>query len=105
MPNLSTVVAQVPHWTKWLWWPSYHLLLLHRQSAGELLLMLELGAVALELRKSAQLSRGWRVNHTVLRGSTTRTAFGGSWHGPLPLLFDDRFTQLHSALLINGSTD
>jgi hypothetical protein len=58
--------------------------------------------VALELRRSARLSHGWRVNHVVLRVSTTRTTSDGSWHGHLPLLFLGRFTSLCGALLING---
>jgi hypothetical protein len=40
---------------------------------SEELSLLELLAVALELRRSAWLSHGWLVNHMVLQGSTTRT--------------------------------
>jgi hypothetical protein len=63
-------------------------------------LLLELWVVALELLRSPRLSRGWHLNHAVLRGSTTRTTSSGSWHSPL-LLFGD-FTSLHSTLLMNG---
>jgi hypothetical protein len=38
VPNLLTVVPRVPDWRKLLWWPSYHLLLWCRRSAGKLLL-------------------------------------------------------------------
>jgi hypothetical protein len=105
VPNLFAVVARVPHWSERLWWPVYHLLL-RRRSVGKLLLLLllELWAIALELWRSAWLSRGWRVNHTVLQESTAGTAFEGSWHSPLPLLLLGCFTSLHSALLIYGST-
>jgi hypothetical protein len=37
-------------------------------------------------------------------GSTARTAFGGSVHGPLILLLFDHFIGLHGALLVNGGT-
>jgi hypothetical protein len=37
-------------------------------------------------------------------GSTARTSFEGSRHGPLPLLLFDLFSGLHGALLVNGST-
>jgi hypothetical protein len=69
-----------------------------------LLLLLKLWAVAPKLRRSAQLSHGWHVNHVVLRGSTARTASRGSWHDHLPPLLLGCFTGLHSALLIGGCT-
>jgi hypothetical protein len=80
VPNFPTVVARVSNWSELLWWPSCHLLLRCRRSAVVLLLLLllELWAVAPELWRSARLSRGWHVNHEVLRGSTARTAYGGS---------------------------
>jgi hypothetical protein len=68
-----------------------------------LLLRLALLAVAPELRRSAQLSHEWRVDHAVHRWSTARTTSDGSWHGPLPLIFLNHFTSVHSPLLINGS--
>jgi hypothetical protein len=85
--------------------PSCPLLLLSERSVAKLLLLLllKLLAVALELRRSVRLSRGWRVNHTVLRWSTATTTFSGSWYDPLLLLlFLSRLTSLHGALLVNG---
>jgi hypothetical protein len=105
VPNLDAVVAQIPHWRELLWRPSCYLLLWRRRSAVELLLlMMELWVVSPELWMTTRLSCGWRVNHVVLWGSTARTTFRGSWHGPLPLLLLICFTGRHSALLINGST-
>jgi hypothetical protein len=68
-----------------------------------LLLRLKLLAVSPELRRSAQLSRGWCVNHIVLWWCTTGTTSGRSWCGPLPLLFLSHLTSPHGALLIDGS--
>jgi hypothetical protein len=101
VPNLPIVVAWVPHWCDLLWWPSCSLLLWSERSTVVLLLLLELRAVAPELWKSAWLSRGWHVDHGVLWWSIARTTSGGTWHGPLPLLFLCRLTSLHGALLIN----
>jgi hypothetical protein len=69
-----------------------------------LLLLLELQAVAPSLWRSVQLSHGGHVNHAVLQWSTARTSPGGSWHGPLSLLFLCCLTSLHGALLIYGGT-
>jgi hypothetical protein len=67
------------------------------------MILLLLWAVAPELWwRSAQLSHRWCIDHAVLQRSTTKTASGGSWHGPL-LLFCC-FTGLHGALLVNGGT-
>jgi hypothetical protein len=70
-----------------------------------LLLLLKLLTVTLELRRSAWLSCGWCVNHAVLRWSTAITTSGGTWHGPLLLLFLSLLTSLHDAILVNGSAD
>jgi hypothetical protein len=67
--------------------------------------LLLLWAIAPELRRrAARLSRGRGVDRAVLRGSTARTASGGSGHYPLPFLLFGRFTGLHGALLVNSST-
>jgi hypothetical protein len=66
-------------------------------------LRLKLLAVSLELRRSARLSCGWCVNHTVLWWRTAGTPSSGSWCGPLPLLLLSHLTSPHGALLINGS--
>jgi hypothetical protein len=39
----------------------------------------------------------------VLLWSTISTTYGGSWHGPLLLLFLSHLTSLHGALLVNVS--
>jgi hypothetical protein len=102
--NFPTIVTRVTDRCKLLWWPNCLLLLLLCRWSVIVLLLL-LWTVAPELwRRAAWLSRGWGVDHALLRGSTTRTASGGSWHYPLPLLFFGRFTGLHGALLVNGST-
>jgi hypothetical protein len=99
--NFPAIVARVTGRCKLLWWPDCHLLLLLCWRSAVVLLQ----AVAPEpLRRVAWLSRGWGVDHAVFRRSTARTASGGSWHGPLPLLLFVRFTGLHGALLVNGST-
>jgi hypothetical protein len=69
-----------------------------------LLLRLKLLAVSPEMRRSARLSHGWCVNHTVLWWHTAGTTSSGSWCGPLPLLFHSHLTSPQGALLINGST-
>jgi hypothetical protein len=92
VPNLPTVVAQVPHWLD----------LLQSERSTVVLLLLELWAIAPELQRSARLSHGWRINHAVLQWSTARTTSGGCEHDPLPLLFLCYLTSLHGALLING---
>jgi hypothetical protein len=48
------------------------------------------------------LSHGWRVNQAILRWSTARTTSGGSWRGPLLLIFLSRLTSPHGTLLVNG---
>jgi hypothetical protein len=102
--GFPTIVARVTGRCKLLWWPDCHLLLLMCWGSMVVLLLL-LQAVALELWwRSARLSRGWCIDHAVLRGSTARTASGGSRHGPLPLLLFGRFTDLHGTLLVNGGT-
>jgi hypothetical protein len=74
--DFSTIVALVTDMCKLLWWPDYHMLLLCWRSVVVLLL---LWVIALELWwRAARLSRRWGVDHAVLRGSTVRTAFGGS---------------------------
>jgi hypothetical protein len=70
---------------------------------GVLLLRLKLLAVSLELWRSARLSYGWCVNHTVLWWRTAGTTPGGSWFGPLPLLLLNHLTNPHGALLTDGS--
>ena len=117
-PGLMTVFGEVAHFPavvarvtgrrRLLWWPDCQLLLLlwcWWSAVVLLLLWLLLWAIAPELRRrAARLSRGRGVDHAVLRGSTARTASGGSGHYPLPLLLFGRFTGLHGALLVDGST-
>jgi hypothetical protein len=75
--NFPTVVARVTGRCKLLWWPDCHLLPLCWQ--GVVVLLLLLWVVALELwRRAARLSYRWGVDYAVLRGSTARTASGGS---------------------------
>jgi hypothetical protein len=98
--DLPAIVARVTSRRELLWWLDCHLLLLCWRRVIVLLL---LWVVALELWwRSTRLSHGWCIDHAVLWRSTTRTTSGVSWHGPL-LLFG-RFTSLHGALLVNGST-
>jgi hypothetical protein len=101
--NFLAIVARVTGWCKLLWWPNSHLLLLCWRSIDVLLLLLWVVAPELWLRV-VQLSREWCIDHAVLRGSTARTASGGSRHDPLPLLLFGRFTCLHGALFVNGGT-
>jgi hypothetical protein len=78
--NFPAIVARVTGRRKLLGWPDCHLLLLLLcwRSAVVLLLLL-LWAIALELwQRAARMSRGWGVDHVVLRGSTARTSSGGS---------------------------
>jgi hypothetical protein len=101
--NFHAIVARVTGWCKLMWWPNSHLLLQLCWSVDVLLLLLR--AVTLELwLRAVQLSREWCIDHAVLRGSTARTASGGSRHDPLPLLLFGRFTCLHGALFVNGGT-
>jgi hypothetical protein len=101
--DLLAIVARVISRRELLWWPDCHLLLL--LCWRRVIVLLLLWAVAPELwLRLAQLFRGWYIDHAVLRRSIARTASGGSWHGPLPLLLFDRFTGLHGALLVSGST-
>jgi hypothetical protein len=79
--DLPAIVARVTGKRKLLGWPDCHLLLLlcWRSAVVLLLLLLLLWAIAPELRRrAALLSRGRGVDHTVLQGSTARTASGGS---------------------------
>jgi hypothetical protein len=106
--DLLAIVARVTDRRKLLGWPDCHMLLLllcWRSAVVLLLLLLLLWVIAPELRwRAARLSHGRGVDHAVLQGSTARTASGGSWHCPLPFLLFGRFTGLHGALLVNGST-
>jgi hypothetical protein len=101
--DLPTIVARVSSRRELLWWPDCHLLLLLCWRRAIILLLL--WAVAPELwQRSARLCWWWCIDHAVHRRSTARTASGGSWHGPLPLLLFSLFTCLHGALLVNGGT-
>jgi hypothetical protein len=101
--NLPAIVARLTGRRELLWCHDCHLLLLLCWRRAVVLLLLR--AVATELWwKSARLSHGWCIDHAVLQRSTARTTSGGSWHGPLHLLLFGRFTGLHGALLVNGST-
>jgi hypothetical protein len=100
----TAIVARVTGRRKLLRRSDCHLLLLLCWWSAVVLLLL-LWAIAPELwRRAAWLSRGWGVDHTVLRGSTARTASGGSRHCPLPFLLFNRFTGLNGALLVNSSS-
>jgi hypothetical protein len=81
--DFPAIVARVTGRRRLLWWPDCQLLLLllcwWSVVVLLLLLWLLLWAIALELRRmAARLSRGRGVDHAVLRGSTARTASGGS---------------------------
>jgi hypothetical protein len=80
--DFPTIVARVTGRRRLLWWPNYQLLLLlcwWSVVGLLLLLLLLLWAIAPELRqRAARLSRERGVDHAVLRGSTARTASGGS---------------------------
>jgi hypothetical protein len=67
--DFPAIVAWVTDRRKLVWWPDYDLLLM----------LLLLWVIALELWwRVARLSCEWGVDHAVLRGSTARTASGGS---------------------------
>jgi hypothetical protein len=102
--DFHAIVAWVTGRCKLLWWFDCHQLLLLCWISTVVLLLL-LRAVARELWwRSTWFSRGWCVDHAVIQGNTTRTASGGSGHGPLPLLLFSHFTGLHGALLVSGGT-
>jgi hypothetical protein len=69
--GLPAIEARVSGGCRLLWWPGCHLLLLRCRRGADvlLLLLLEQWVIALELRRSAWLSCGWRVNHAVLQGA------------------------------------
>jgi hypothetical protein len=101
--NFSAIVAWVTSRCKLLWGPDCHLLLLLCWRNTVVLLLL--WAVAPKLwQRSAWLSHGWCIDHTVLQGSNARPVSRGSRQGPLPLLLFGHFTGLHGALLVNGGT-
>jgi hypothetical protein len=76
--DFLAIVARVTGRCKLLGWPDCHLLLLLLCWRSVVVLLL-LWVISPELwRRAAQLSRGWGVDHAVLRGSTARTASGGS---------------------------
>jgi hypothetical protein len=76
--DFPVIVAPVTDRCKLLWWPDCHLLLLLSWRSTVVLLLL-LWAVAPELWwRAVRLSRRWGINHTVLQGSTARTAYEGS---------------------------
>jgi hypothetical protein len=105
MTRLPAIEPRVSGGCRLLWWPGCHLLLLRCRRGAIvllLLLLLELWVIAPGLRRSTRLSRGWRVNHAVLQGSTTRTTSRGSWHCPLSFLVLSHFIGTHSALLVNS---
>jgi hypothetical protein len=100
--DLPAIVAWVTSRHELLCWPNCHLLLV---LCWRRAIVPELWAVALELWwRSARLSHRRCIDHAILQRSTARTASGGSWHGPLPLLLFSHFTGLHGALLVNGNT-
>jgi hypothetical protein len=87
--DFPVVVARVTSRRKLMWWTDCHLLLLllcwrstvvllllcWRSAVVLLLLLWLLWVITPELwRRAARLSRGWGVDHAVLRGSTARTA-------------------------------
>jgi hypothetical protein len=75
--DLPAIVPWVTTRRELLLWPDCHLLLL--LCWRRVIMLLLLWAVALELWwRSVWLSRGWCIDHTVLRRSTARTALGGS---------------------------
>ncbi len=80
--NFPVIVSRVTGRRKLLWSPDCHLLLLLLCWCSAVVLLLRLRllwVIALELwRRAARLSRGWGVDHAVLRGSTAKTASGGS---------------------------
>jgi hypothetical protein len=103
--DFPVIVARVTSRCELLWWPDCILLLLLLCWRGVVVLLLLLWAVAPDLwQRSPRLSCGWCVDHAILQRSTSRTASGGSWHGPLSLLLFSRFIGLHGSFLVNGDT-